>query len=85
MSLGESLRALGVVMRRDGVRPALARAAEVLRERVVQPWEVIYWIPAGEVLRIEAPPGASIRVVQSLEQLTPDERAETVARVDAST
>jgi len=84
MSIGENLRALRDLIRRHGVRPALARTAEVLRERVIQPWEIIFWLPAVEVARIEPPAGTSFRVVRSLDQLTPDERAEAAARLGVS-
>lgn len=69
MSLRENFRALRDQMRREGARAAVARAGEVLRERLIQPWETIYWLPARDVARIEPPPGASFRVVRALDEL----------------
>lgn len=84
MSFGEGLRSLRDHMRRDGLRPSLARALEVVRERLIQPWETIYWLPAGAVARIDAPPDARFRVVRSLRELEPSDREEAVGRVGAS-
>jgi RimJ/RimL family protein N-acetyltransferase len=85
VSLGENLRAFRKLMERDGLRPTVARAAEVLRERVIQPWEIIFWLPAAEVARIEPPADARFRVVRSLEELEEGARRDLAVRLGEST
>lgn len=84
MSLGENLAALRDRIARDGLRPALTRAGEVLRERLVQPWEIIYWLPAAEVRKLDPPEGSRFLVVRSLDELDPALRGEIAARLGAS-
>lgn len=84
MSLGENLAALRDRIARDGLRPALARAGEVLRERLVQPWEIIYWVPAAEVRKLAPPEGSRFLVVRSLDDLDPVLRGAISERLGAS-
>ena len=84
MSFLENLHALRDRARRDGARRTVARAAEVLRERLIQPWEIIYWLPAASVARIDPPANGRFRVVRSLDELGARERDEVAGRLGAA-
>ena len=66
MRVGENIRALQDYVQVNGLRAAFARAVEVMRERLVHPWEIIYWLPASAVVRIEPPAGARFQLIRSL-------------------
>lgn len=74
MRFGENVRALSDYVQANGLQAALARAVEVIRERLVHPWEIIYWLPASDVLRMEPPAGARFAVIRSLADLGESER-----------
>lgn len=74
MSLAENASNFLDRIRRDGVRAALAKAAQVLRDRLVAPAETFYWLAVSEVTRLDLPPGGALRVVRSLDELTADEQ-----------
>lgn len=85
MRLGENFRALKDYVKANGFRAAHARAFEVIRERVVHPWEIIYWLPASEVARIERPAGARFQVIRALGELSAAHRALLQAQLGDAT
>ncbi len=85
MRLSENIRALREYVRAKGVGAAFKRAAEVARERLVHPWEIIYWLPASAVVRLEPPAGSRFRVIRGLGELSPAEHAQVLAQLGAPT
>lgn len=80
----ESLEAFRDRLRRHGARDTVEHVARVLRERWVPPWQHLYWMPAAEVLRLTAPPDASLRVVERFEDLSDTERTDLARHVGES-
>jgi GNAT superfamily N-acetyltransferase len=85
MRLGENIRALQDYVHTNGMRAALTRAVEVIRERLVHPWEIIYWLPAAAVARIELPAGARFQVIRALPELNAETRALLLEQLGAPT
>ena len=70
MALREEFETLRDHLRRFGWRPTFRRGVEVLRERIVRPWERLYWLPATEVARVDPPDeDARLRVVHQVDEL----------------
>lgn len=85
MRFGENIRALSDYVQANGFAAAIARAVEVIRERLFHPWEIIYWLPAAEVVRLEPPAGSRFRVIHALADLSDDERRRLLAQLGAAT
>lgn len=77
----EELSSLRDYARRYGWRRAAERSLAVLRERLLPPWERLYWIPAAEVAPIPAPPDARLRVARRPEELGHPQWCELSAQV----
>ena len=85
MSALEKLATFRNRIRRDGLRTGLAAAYAGLRDRVRPPSETILWLRPADVVRIEAPAGATLRVLRSLDELSAEERREVERSISAST
>lgn len=85
MRLGENIRALRDYVKLHGARAALTRAVEVVSERLVHPWEIIYWLPASAVERIEPPAGARFQVIRALGELSAEQRSLLLEQLGAPT
>jgi len=72
--LAENVTTLRDRIRRDGLRAAFAKAAQVLRDRIAPPAETFYWLPVSEAAQIDLPPHGCLRVIRSLGELTSAER-----------
>ena len=73
MRLANDLAVVRDRIRRDGWSFTLRRVREIVRERLIQPWEHLYWMPTNAVVVIEPPTDARLEVVLRVEDLS-DER-----------
>lgn len=84
MNVREALEAVRDRLGRHGARDTAEHVLRVLRERWMPPWQHLYWMPAAEVLRLAAPPDASLRVIERFEDLSESERIDLARHVGES-